>query len=108
MSDIESLVARREAVKEKLEHLTQEKDKLDSQIRDHFHNEVGKYDAGEWSVQLRKNARFDPSAFEKEWPIVEFPNLYKPSPNLAAIKEELSPKALEAYYVAGSPALVIK
>ena len=102
---IKEMVARRVEISEQLEQLEQEKQLIDDRLRELGQ---GTHDAGDWSVSVRVNRRLDPKAFEEAYPVVSFPQLYRPAPNLDAIKENVAPAQLDKFYRDGKPSVVVR
>lgn len=60
------------------------------------------------SVSVARNSRLSASAFADAYPVMKYPNLYKPAPDSAAIKENLAPTEIKKYTTEGDPRVSIK
>lgn len=60
------------------------------------------------SVGISANSRFDPKAFAADYPVIRFPGLYTPAPDMEAIRENLSPAKIKEYTNTGDPRVTIK
>jgi hypothetical protein len=98
-------VARRVALKERADHIAQEIALIDDRLRTH---DFGNHDAGEYQLQVQHNRRLDAAAIEARFPVAQYPHLYKPAVNTAALKENFAPVELEKFYVEGAPKIMVR
>lgn len=102
----EELVARRVTIAEHIERLTQEKQEIDEKLRGEF--ELGKHEVDAWTLTLRANRRLNADRFTQRFPVAQYPHLYEPKLNSAALKDNFSPIELDKYYDEGSAVVVVK
>ncbi len=106
MTTIEDYVARRVELKEQIERYEQEVQLIDERLREAF--DFGNNDAGEWTVQVQHNRRLNTAAIEAAFPVAQFPHLYRPAVDTAAVKENLAPVVLDQYYSEGTAKILVK
>lgn len=73
-----------------------------------FDLDFGTHKIAGLSVGIAHNSRLSASAFEAAYPVMKYPNLYKPAPNSTAIKENLSPAEIKKYTTEGDPRVTVK
>lgn len=104
---IEEMVARRGYLAEQIDRLTDEKKQIDEKLLED--REPGTYDAGDWSLQVKAGARrLNEALFTERFPVTAYPHLFKPVPDLAAIKDLFSPADLEKFQMQNKPSLAVK
>ena len=102
----EELVSRRVTIDEQIDRLTQEKEQINATLRATC--QMGNNDAGDWTVQLRRNARLDTARLEQRFPVAQYPHLYVPKISTPAVRENFSPVELKQFEVEGEPIVVIR
>ena len=70
--------------------------------------DYGSHEISGCKVSIGRNARFNAKRFEAAYPPVEYPQYYKPAPNTAAIKDDLSANQLREFQDEGDPRVTIK
>jgi hypothetical protein len=60
------------------------------------------------SIGISPNNRFDAKAFEADYPIIQNHGLYKPMPDMDAIRENLAPAEIRKYTNEGDPRVTVK
>ncbi|MFT4258021.1 hypothetical protein [Microbacterium sp.] len=102
---IADLTARKVALAEQIDRLTQEKKQIDEKLAELG---PGKHDAGEWTVTVSPNRRIDTARIEQRFPVAQYPHLYRPAVDTAALKEYMAPIELNAFYIEGQPRILVK
>ncbi|WP_263121150.1 hypothetical protein [Cellulomonas sp. RIT-PI-Y] len=70
---------------------------------------VGTHNTGAHSVQVRAGARrLNATRVAAAFPVVEHPELYKPTLDTAAVKAHIAPVALTEFQDEGTPTVVVK
>lgn len=70
--------------------------------------DFGSHKIAGMTVTVGHNVRLDTAAFEAAYPVLEHPQMYKPTPDPAAIRRHLSPVQLEALQTEGEKRLTVK
>jgi hypothetical protein len=60
------------------------------------------------SVGIAHNTQFDGKAFAEDFPVLKYPQLYKPALDSSAIKENFAPAQLKKYVGEGDPRVTVK
>lgn len=103
------LADRRAVLDEQIERLTQEKALVNEKIFEITQAEPGNYGAGDYTVQIKAGAkRLDEKKFAERFPVAQYPNYYKPVPDISAIKEYIAPVELERFQVQNKPSVGVK
>lgn len=104
---VADMVARRVYITEQIELLTDEKKQIDERLLEG--REAGTYDAGDWTLQIKAGARrLDEKRFTERFPVTQYPALYAPKPDTAAIKEYFAPIELEKFQVQNKSSVGVK
>ena len=104
---VEEMVARRVHLVEQIERLNDEKQQIDAKLLEG--REAGSYDAGDWTLQVKAGARrLNEALFAERFPVTQYPHLYSPKPNTAAIKDFFAPVDLEKFQVQNKPSIGVK
>lgn len=100
------LAARLVTISEQIDRLTQEKQQIQDEIRER--HPYGSTPAGDWEIQVQRNRRLDTARIEQRYPVAQYPHLYRPAVNTAALKENLAPVELEQFYSEGTPKVLVR
>jgi hypothetical protein len=60
------------------------------------------------NISVQPNRTFDPAPFIQAYPVLQYPHLYKSTPDLNAIHENLPPATLRTFQKEGTPKVVIR
>lgn len=92
-------------INEAIEKLTERKALIAEEFRT---LSLGNHDAGDWTVQVQPNRRLNAERFERDFPVAQYPHLWRPTIDLAAVKENVASVQLDAYYDEGTPRVLVK
>lgn len=104
---LEEMVARRVHLVEQIELLNDEKAQIDAKLLEG--REAGSYSAGDWTLQVKAGARrLNEAMFTERFPVAQYPHLYAPKPDTAAIKDFFAPVELERFQVQNKSSIGVK
>lgn len=69
---------------------------------------LGKHDAGEHTLTVIPNRRFDKAGFERDYPPTEAPELYEPETRYSLLTDEIDELTRDAYTKVAAPKISIK
>lgn len=106
----ERLVARRATLKADLEYMQGEIEQIDSQLLELLGGQVGTHDIAGTKVQVREYTRLDLKWIETEYPVAQYPQLYKTmtAVDAAAVKKQFAPTVLDEHQVRGAKSVIVK
>lgn len=106
----ERLVARRATLKADLEYMQGEIEQIDSQLLELLGGQVGTHDIAGTKVQVREYTRLDLKWIETEYPVAQYPQLYKTTTavDAAAVKKQFAPTVLDEHQVRGAKSVIVK
>src|SRR5690606_14334322 len=92
---LRALAAEYVSINEQIEQLNERKALIVAEFRSLG---KGNHNAVDWTVQVQPNRRLNAEAFEAAFPVAQHPEFYKPTINLAAVKERIAPAELDNWY----------
>lgn len=103
------LLERRATLKADAEFITGEVEQIDSQLLELL-GTVGTHDVAGVKVEVRQYTRQDTKWIEEEYPVDQYPQLYKVTTAVdpEAVKREFAPAVLDAHKVHGKKSVVVK
>ena len=106
----ERLIARRATLKADLEYMKGEVEAIDSQLLELLGGEVGTHDIAGTKVQIREYTRLDTKWIEEQYPVSQYPQLYKVTTAVDndAVKKQFAPTVLEEHQVRGAKSVIVK
>lgn len=105
LPSIQEDVARRVEIEEQIARLKGEMDMINDRLRV---QPYGNHDAGDWQLQIQHNRRLDAERISQRFPVAQYPHLYKPTIDTAAVKENFAPIELEKFYIEGAAKVVVR
>lgn len=101
----ELLAAEHAAIGAHIEKLREKQERLRAEILNRL--DFGTHPAGSLRVQIQHNRRLDPAKVQATYPVVSYPELYRPALDTAAVKRHIAPAELDTFYVEGAPKVII-
>ena len=95
-------LARRELLKEQEAAIKDELSLINARLATHGY---GKHEVDGYTFTVQKNRRIDNARVEAAYPVLTFPQFYKPAVDLEALKQNLAPVELDAFYNEGAPVI---
>ena len=84
-------------VQDKIKELTERADALKAILRDLTDGAPDSYAAGNLTVTISPNRRFDPAAFAAAYPVTQHPEFYKLTPDTTTVKAKVAPEVYESF-----------
>lgn len=104
---LEEKVARRVYLAEQIARLEDEKKMIDADLLENY--ETGNHDAGDWTLQIKAGAkRLNAERFMARYAPDAYPHFYRPTPDLAVVKEFFSPIELEQFQDSNRASVAVK
>ncbi len=103
------LVDERASLKADIEFIQERIGQIDSQLIERL--PVGVTEIGDTKVEVREYSRLDTKWIEEQYPISQYPQLYKvaaPAVDTAAVKKNFAPAVLDEHKVTGAKSVVIR
>lgn len=106
MTDYNSIVKEYVRLAEQREHINQQMDAIKAELRGLG---TGSHEIAGVKVSISPNRRIDPKLVEQEFPVAKHPELYKATPDTAALRKHLAPIRVEQLMTEiGEPKVSIK
>ena len=103
------LVDERASLQADVEFIKERIAQIDAQLIERL--PVGVTEIGDTKVEVREYSRLDTKWIEENYPVSQYPQLYKvaaPAVDAAAVKKQFAPAALEEHKVRGAKSIVIR
>lgn len=103
------LVDERASLKADIEFIQERIAQIDSQLIERL--PVGVTEIGDTKVEVREYSRLDTKWIEEQYPITQYPQLYKvpaPAVDVVAVKKQFAPAVLDEHKVRGAKSVVIR
>lgn len=99
-NNLEQYIERRTDILATIEELKHELDEINAHLAANL--DTGKQQIGKYTVNKIETRRIDTKQLSLDYPIDQYPSLYKESIDNAAVKNMFAPDALELYKTAPS------
>lgn len=103
--DLDAITAERAQLVALIDELTQRKNAIDDVYREHL--VFGTHTLAGLRVSVQHNRRLDNAAIMQAYPVTACPELYKPTIDTTAVKKYIAPVDLDAFYLDGTPKVVV-
>lgn len=108
LTDME-LVDERASLQADVEFIKERIAQIDGQLIERL--PIGVTEIGDTKVEVREYSRLDTKWIEENYPVSQYPQLYKvtaPAVDAAAVKKQFAPAVLEEHKVRGAKSVVIR